>query len=149
MNLYERVGNIHIHTTYSDGTGTFEEIAQAATICHEHGIRLLGNGDVTSMKDAEEKIEIFGVDGVLVGRAACGKPWFFGGDEPEREKRFRIAIEHAKYFEDHYMDHAFFAMRKHLAWYCRGFEGAKEIRARLMQANSAKDVEEILLQKTE
>jgi len=30
MNLYERVGNIHIHTTYSDGTGTFEEIAQAA-----------------------------------------------------------------------------------------------------------------------
>jgi tRNA-dihydrouridine synthase len=43
------------------------------------------------------------------------------------------------------MDHAFFAMRKHLAWYCRGFDGARELRAKLMQTNSATEVETILL----
>ena len=60
--------------------------------------------------------------------------------------RFKVAIEHARLFEERHMEHAFFAMRKHLAWYCRGFDGAKEIRTRLMQANSSADVETILLQ---
>jgi tRNA-dihydrouridine synthase len=42
------------------------------------------------------------------------------------------------------MEHGFFPMRKHLAWYCRGFDGARELRKALMQANSSKDVKKIL-----
>jgi len=129
------------------GQANWDEIGKAAKICKQAGITLLGNGDVRSLEDAKEKIEEYGVDGVLVGRATFGNPWFFGKHEPSQEERFKVAIEHAKYFEENYMDHAFFAMRKHLAWYCKGFDGAREMRSRLMQTTSSKEVKAILLQK--
>ena len=128
------------------GQANWEEIAKAAKLCKGSGTTLLGNGDVKTLQDAKEKIEKYGVDGVLVGRATFGNPWFFSGHEPSKEERFEAAIEHARYFEENHMDHAFFAMRKHLAWYCRGFDGARELRSKLMQTNSAKEVETILLQ---
>ncbi|MFH0838307.1 MAG: tRNA-dihydrouridine synthase [Patescibacteria group bacterium] len=129
------------------GEANWDEIARAAKICRQAGITLLGNGDVRSMEDARNKIKKYGTDGVLVGRSTMGNPWFFGTHEPTQEERFQVAIEHAKYFEDNYMDHAFFAMRKHLSWYCRGFDGARETRVKLMQSNSSDEVEAILLQK--
>lgn len=129
------------------GEANWDEIAKATKICHQAGITLLGNGDVQSLADAKNKIKKYGVDGVLVGRATLGNPWFFSKHEPSQEERFKVAVEHARYFEQNYIDHAFFAMRKHLAWYCRGFNGAREVRARLMQTNSSKEVKAILLQK--
>ena len=38
---------------------------------------LIGNGDVLSLEDGLEKAELSGVDGVMVGRALFGNPWFF------------------------------------------------------------------------
>lgn len=38
---------------------------------------ILGNGDVTSLADGKERARISGVDGVMVGRALFGNPWFF------------------------------------------------------------------------
>jgi len=146
----EKPANITLHgrtlkQMYS-GEANWDEIAKAAKICHESGITLLGNGDIQNMEDAKARIEKYGTDGALIGRAACGNPWFFGSHEPTQEERFQAAIEHAEYFEQNHMEHAFFAMRKHLAWYCRGFDGAREVRTRLMQTNSAAEVKEILLQ---
>ncbi|MBN2306379.1 tRNA-dihydrouridine synthase [Candidatus Peregrinibacteria bacterium] len=129
------------------GEANWDEIAKAARLCKSAGISLLGNGDVRSMDDARKKIKKYGVDGVLVGRATLGNPWFFSNHEPTQEERFKVAIEHARYFEENYMDHAFFAMRKHLFWYCRDFSGAKAVRMQLMQSDSSKEVESILLQK--
>ncbi len=126
------------------GEANWDEIAKAAKLCHSAGITLLGNGDVKSMADANERIEKYGVDGVLVGRATFGNPWFFSDHVPTKNERFEVALEHTKYFEDNFMMHKFFGMRKHLAWYCREFDGAKEVRALLMQANSYADVKNIL-----
>jgi tRNA-dihydrouridine synthase len=39
--------------------------------------RIVGNGDVLSRSDALDKINTFGVDGAMVGRALFGDPWFF------------------------------------------------------------------------
>lgn len=147
----EQPANITLHgrtlkQMYS-GSSNWDEIAKAAKICQSSGISLLGNGDVTSLDDAKKRIKDYGVDGVLVGRATCGNPWFFSDHQPTQEECFKVAIEHARYFEQNYMDHAFFAMRKHLAWYCRGFDGAREVRTKLMQTNSSAEVEAILLQK--
>lgn len=144
----EKPANITLHgrtlkQMYS-GEANWEEIAKAAKICRKAGINFLGNGDVKSFEDAKQKSKEYGVNGVLVGRAACGNPWFFSDYKPSQEDLFKIAIEHAKYFEENHMENAFFAMRKHLAWYCRGFDGAREVRAKLMQANSAREVEMIL-----
>lgn len=126
------------------GEANWEVLGKVAKIVHETDTLFLGNGDIASIEDAREKITKYGTDGALIGRATCGNPWFFSGYEPTTEERFKAAIDHSRYFEEVMMDHAFFAMRKHLAWYCRGFDGAKDVRKNLMQTNNSEEVSAIL-----
>lgn len=125
------------------GEADWDALRGAAKICRESGVLFLGNGDVASISDALEKIELYGVDGVLVGRALMGNPWFFGGKEPNVKMRLKAAKEHAKYFAK-LGDRPFHNIRKHLAWYIKGFEGAKELRMELMKVENYEDVEKIL-----
>ncbi len=122
------------------GEANWEVIGEVAKVVHQTDTLFLGNGDVKSIEDAKEKIKTYGTDGALVGRALCGNPWFFSGHDPTMEDRFKAALDHAQYFEEFSMKHAFFAMRKHLAWYCKGFDGARELRAQLMQTNNSDEV---------
>ena len=127
------------------GKADWEELEKACKVCKESGLAttFLGNGDVTSMEDARMKCEKYGMDGVLVGRAALGSPWFFGDEEPSVEERLKTCLFHAHYFED--LDHIWFHhLRKHLAWYCKGFEGAKELRKELMKVDKAADVDAVI-----
>ncbi len=122
------------------GQANWDALAKAAKICKSSGVSFLGNGDVKSMEDARQKIKDYGVDGVLVGRAVCGNPWFFSEKEPTVKEKLKAAIEHCKYFAK--LNHlSFFNIRKHLGWYCKGFDGAKELRVKLMQAENAEEVE--------
>jgi nifR3 family TIM-barrel protein len=50
-------------------------------------VKIIGNGDVTSIDDAKEKAREFGVDGVMIGRALFGNPWFF---HPLKQVPFRM-----------------------------------------------------------
>ncbi|KKU44930.1 MAG: tRNA-dihydrouridine synthase [Microgenomates group bacterium GW2011_GWC2_46_7] len=143
------------------GSADWEIIGRAAEIVHKQGGHILGNGDVESVEDAKSKIERWGVDGVLIGRAAEGNPGIFAGlEEPTKEQRFAWMVEHAKIYEKIFEDanppspdglrtgtrqeYSFLPVRKHLAWYCRGFPGAVELRSQLMQTNCAQDVREII-----
>lgn len=125
------------------GQADWDEIAKAAKICKAAGVTLLGNGDVSNLEDANQKIRDYGVDGVLVGRATFGNPWFFSGHDPSREERFEVLLEHARYFTELNYVH-FPAIKKHLAWYCKAFPGARELRMHLMQTESLADVEKVI-----
>lgn len=123
------------------GQADWEEIRKSALLCKQAGVSFLGNGDVTSLEDARARCKEYGVDGVLVGRATFGNPWFFSGEMPDLEERLRVMVEHAEYFESlgtHYFPH----IRKHLGWYCKGFDGAKELRKVLTRTDSAAEVSE-------
>lgn len=125
------------------GKADWETLAKVAKIAQAAGISFLGNGDVKSMQDAREKIEQYGVDGVLAGRALFGNPWFFTEREPVTRERLSAAIEHARYFEN--LGHlSFHNIKKHLAWYCKEFEGARELRMKLMLCCNFKDMEKIM-----
>lgn len=50
--------------------------------------KIIGNGDVLSLQDGRQKAELFGVDGVMVGRALFGNPWFF---HPTRRLPLRLS----------------------------------------------------------
>jgi len=145
------------------GSADWEAIGRAAEIVHRRGGKILGNGDVKSIQDAKIKVQNYGVDGVLIGRGAEGNPGVFIESQSSdhsltqgselREQRLAWAVEHAKIFEEIFwqchsdtvtQSRAFMPMRKHLAWYCKGFEGAVELRMKLMQTNSAREVEEIV-----
>ncbi|MBI2634111.1 tRNA-dihydrouridine synthase [Candidatus Peregrinibacteria bacterium] len=129
------------------GRADWETLAKAAEVVHGSGldISFLGNGDVKSPEDARKKIADYGVDGVLVGRATQGAPWFFDGKEPDLKQRLNIALEHATYFAKKsgniFGNSHFFKIRKHLGWYCKGFDGAKELRKNLMTVENVEDVE--------
>ena len=111
---------------------------------------ILGNGDVRNRAEAKGKCAEFGVDGVLIGRAAMGDPWVFrekSGNEVDIGRRARAALKHARLYEKIYGEgerYNFLPMRKHLAWYIKGVEDAKDLRVKLCQTNSSEEVAEIL-----
>ncbi|PIZ76093.1 hypothetical protein COY05_02355 [Candidatus Peregrinibacteria bacterium CG_4_10_14_0_2_um_filter_38_24] len=125
------------------GEANWEVLGKVAKICKKKGVIFLGNGDISSLDEANGKIKKYGCDGVLIGRATNGNPWFFGGKEPSVKNRLSIVKKHVKYFEKlAYLP--FQTLKKHLAWYTKGFEGAKEMRMEFMQAQSGKDIDRII-----
>ena len=128
------------------GEANWQAIAEASQIVHQAntGTRILGNGDVGSLSDAHNKITDFGVDGVLIGRAAFGNPWLFTATEPILSERKLVALEHARYLDTLVTGKGFLRMRKHLLDYIKGSEGAKELRTQLMRVENLQDVERIL-----
>lgn len=144
------------------GEADWSAIARAAEIVHGSGTLLLGNGDVQSLQDAARRVRETGVDGVLVGRAALGAPWFFrdkhrareavngrGSGEleawfPSVDERFDTLLAHARRFESQAGRRQFKRMRKHLGWYCKGFPHAAALRAKMFHVSSVADVESVL-----
>jgi tRNA-dihydrouridine synthase len=127
------------------GFADWDAISKGASIIKESGIIAIGNGDVSSVDDARNKMEAYGLDGVLVGRAAQGNPWIFNSYEATLVEKLEIALEHSRYFSSHFPPQAFVRMRKHLLDYIKGFDGAKDIRVSLMRAGSLEDVESVIL----
>ena len=126
------------------GLADWEAIALGAKRAKEEGVIALGNGDVQSVADAKERCAQYGVDGVLIGRAAFGNPWLFAEHEATFEERCAVALEHARYAWKLTPDTRFLRMRKHLLDYITGHEGAKELRVQLMHAKTLADVEAVL-----
>lgn len=109
---------------------------------------IIGNGDVVSIEDGRKKIKESGCDGVMVGRGIFGNPWFFSGkilaNIPPKE-RLEVMLEHAVAFNKFLGDVKNFAiMKKHFKAYVSGWDGAKELRVKLMESNDLSDVEKIV-----
>lgn len=109
---------------------------------------IFGNGDVSSLDEAYQKVQETGCDGVMVGRGIFGNPWFFNKEinkeDLDTKEILRVLLEHTKLYEELLPDKNFSIMKKHFKAYVSGWDGAKELRLELMDANSAKEVEEIL-----
>ena len=124
---------------------------------------IAGNGDVSSREDALLKIKESGADGAMVGRGIFGNPWFFSvsqrpglktqerpglneviGLSPTTEEKLNALVEHTKLFEELCEYKNFSVMKKHYKAYCHGFDGAKELRIKLMEAESGEEVENLI-----
>src|ERR1035437_7201510 len=143
-------------------TAKWEYIKKIKKLIDKSGknILLIGNGDVVDLKDAESKALEYGCDGVMIGRGVFGNPWFFssenlcpsptlGEDFGVRsvEEKLKVLIEHTQIFDEKLLKpkHKNFAtMKKHFKAYVNGFEGAKELRVKLMETENAKQVEKII-----
>jgi len=112
---------------------------------------ILGNGDVTDLEDAQKKVDETGCDGIMLGRAIFGNPWLFSHSQEYKnkevsiEERLNVLVEHTKLFEELLGDTKNFAvMKKHYKAYVNGWDGAKELRSKLMDAKDASEVESIV-----
>lgn len=147
------------------GEADWSAIARAAAMAKGTGTLLCGNGDLHSLDDVMSRVRETGVDGVLVGRAVLGAPWFFRSKERARlfarepnrfcaegcsevgislDQRFAVLLDHARQFEAFCGQRQFHRMRKHLGWYCKGFPHAAALRARMFRLSSVKELEAVL-----
>ncbi|MCG2620426.1 tRNA dihydrouridine synthase DusB [Arthrobacter sp. I2-34] len=107
-------------------------------------IPVLGNGDIWSAEDAVRMVEQTGVDGVVIGRGCQGRPWLFGDLQAAFEgtgRRFRPGLKevadsfyrHAELLVEYFEDEgkALRDIRKHVAWYFKGYMVGGELRAAL------------------
>lgn len=119
-------------------------------------IPVIGNGDVKTAQDVLEMMKQTGCDGVMVGRAALGNPWFFNeavslfheGKSPSTPSISQRIIGCRKHFDHMLQWHGEKAgtnlMRKHFGWYIRGFDGASYVRKSLVSALDKKEMISIL-----
>jgi nifR3 family TIM-barrel protein len=119
---------------------------------------VLGNGDIFSAAVALAMVSSTGCDGVVVGRGCLGRPWLFGDLEaafagrelPEPPSLRRVAAtmrRHAVLLQEHMgPDKGIRDMRKHIAWYLKGFPVGSDLRRRLGLVNSLDELDELLTQ---
>lgn len=153
--LAEKPAVITIHgrtkKEMSEVDAHWDVIKYAAEIAKGSGTLMIGNGDVKNLKDGIQKAEESGVDGIMVGRAIFGSPWIFNKekniDDVPLKERFKIMVEHTKLFEKELSSKeikGFHVMKKHYKAYVSGFDGAKELRTKLMEAGNSCEVEKIV-----
>lgn len=114
---------------------------------------IFGNGDVRSLKEARALARKTGLDGIMIGRATVGNPWFFSEHVPNQKERLSAIIEHAEIFERLYKKNLsgkpgrfknFHNIKKYFKGYATGFAGAKTLRDRLMQVKSIAEVRKLV-----
>ncbi len=131
------------------GLADWEQIQKAATLIHQTDTLILGNGDIKSYDQALQYSTKYEIDGVLIGRASFGHPTVFNKKAHNSQLTAissKIALEHAQIYEQTFQNqerYSFLPMRKHLGWYIKGFENAKQVRIKLMQVNSSDEVKEV------
>lgn len=123
------------------------------------GVQVLGNGDIWSARDALAMVEETGCSGVVVGRGCLGRPWLFAelaaafAGQPipaapslaEVAKTFR---RHAVLLSEHFDDElrACRDIRKHVAWYFKGFSVPHHIRVGLAEVGSFAQMDDLIAQ---
>jgi nifR3 family TIM-barrel protein len=121
-------------------------------------VPVLGNGDIWSADDALRMVRETGADGVVVGRGCLGRPWLFGDLSAAFNGEIRKAMptlgevaaafrRHAELlveFFDGDEDRACRDIRKHVAWYFKGYAVGGELRASLATVQSLAMMDDLL-----
>jgi nifR3 family TIM-barrel protein len=148
---------LHARTAadYYSGTADWSAIARLKEALD---VPVLGNGDVWSAEDALAMVASTGCDGVVVGRGCQGRPWLFadlaaafaGSDErvrPTLGDVARVLRRHTVLLAEYYAGdegRACREMRKHMAWYLKGYVVGGELRARLAMISSLAELDALL-----
>jgi nifR3 family TIM-barrel protein len=145
------------HDMYS-GQADWQAIARLKEELAPLGTPVLGNGDIWTAADALRMVEVTGADGVVVGRGCLGRPWLFGhlvaafrGDplpaEPRLDEVLRTLRRHAQLLcADFGEVKGCRDIRKHMAWYLKGFRVPQPIRQSLGTVATLAEMDALLAQ---
>jgi len=133
----------------SDVPARWERVKRAVQIRNEIGATtlIIGNGDVESIADARRRAGETGCDSVMLGRAIFGNPWLFSGrsDSPSPQEKIEALLAHLKLFDELLGDVSNYAtMKKHFKAYISGWDGAKDLRIRLMETTNLEEARRLL-----
>jgi tRNA-dihydrouridine synthase B len=111
-------------------------------------IPVLANGDIVALDDIRDCLAQSGADGVMIGRGACGRPWFIRqavhfvktgeilASPPIAEQHAIIRSHFDAMLEHHGEDRGIRNFRKHVAWYSEGMAGSAAFRQRVYTLDS-------------
>lgn len=149
--------SLHGRTVAQAYSGDADWSAIAALKEAVRTIPVLGNGDIWSAEDALEMVRRTGCDGVVVGRGCLGRPWLFadlaaafaGSAARVAPTLGEVAATlrlHAEYLVEFYGDELRGCrdIRKHIAWYLKGFPAGSTLRNRLALVDSLAALDELL-----
>ncbi len=140
-----------------EGKSDWSKITELVEHLAPTGVPVLGNGDIWSGLDAINMMSQTGCAGVVVGRGCLGRPWLFAdlvaafnGEQsrvnPNLFEVRKVMLRHGQllveYFENE--DRAMRDIRKHMAWYLKGFSVPREIRSSLGMVSSLDEMEQLL-----
>ena len=119
------------------------------------GVPLIINGGLNSAQIAKEALDYTGTDGVMIAQASLGNPFIFREIQAALHnqsiplqsfnERVTVALEHARLMvETKGEKYGIVEMRKHLAWYFKGFPNVSQLRSKLVTINSLAELEPLL-----
>ncbi|HHU11550.1 MAG TPA: tRNA dihydrouridine synthase DusB [Intrasporangiaceae bacterium] len=148
---------LHARTAAQSYSGTADWSAIARLKETVTTIPVLGNGDIWSADDAVDMVRRTGCDGVVVGRGCLGRPWLFtdlAAAFAGRSLRVRPSLgevsevlrRHTVYLAEFYGDEfrACRDIRKHIAWYLKGFPAGSHVRAQLGLVDSLESLDALI-----
>ncbi|MEO8261848.1 MAG: tRNA dihydrouridine synthase DusB [Pseudolysinimonas sp.] len=154
---------LHARTAAEFYSGTADWSAIAKLKETVTSVPVLGNGDIWSADDALRMVAETGCDGVVVGRGCLGRPWLFGDlaaafdpstgsgtarIEPTLGEVAAAFKRHAELLVEFFdgEDRACRDIRKHVAWYFKGYAVGGELRAALATSESLQQIDDLLAQ---
>lgn len=148
---------LHGRTAAQAYSGQADWSAIAALVAHVD-IPVLGNGDIWEAADALRMVADTGCAGVIVGRGCLGRPWLFrdlaaafsGGAAltlPTLGEVAAVMGRHAELLSELMGEHRGMRdMRKHMAWYLKGFPVGGQLRASFGTVSTLAGLDELLAQ---
>lgn len=121
-----------------------------AEIKQNINIPMFANGDIDTPEKAKWVREYTGAEGVMIGRAAVGKPWIFrqikeGMEEPTPELIKEVVLEHFDQMIKHYDKYGAIVFRKNLHSYSKaGYQGASVFRNDVNRIEDPKEMREVV-----
>ena len=131
------------------GVADWDAIAKVKS---QLSIPVIANGDITDGESAVRCKKWTGADGIMIGRACFGNPWFFadainafaGNDSYERPPladRINVAVRHFELAREDKGEHiACLEARKHFAWYLRGVAYANYYKEQISSIGKMDDI---------
>ncbi len=112
---------------------------------------IIGNGDVMSLAEGRELAEKYGIDGIMIGRGVFADPFVFADKSPwasyTKEQRLALYRKHVELFAETYKkgERKLHSLNKFCKIYVNGFDGAKELREKLMSVRSTDELLALLV----
>ncbi|MFO7691460.1 MAG: tRNA dihydrouridine synthase DusB [Vicinamibacterales bacterium] len=144
------IAAIAIHgRTRACGYGGHAEYDTVRAVKREVTIPVIANGDIRTPEQALEVLEHTGADGLMIGRAAQGRPWIFREIRSLLERGVRLPEPGTGEVRDIILGHLdalhrFYGeargvrtARKHLGWYLADRPGGEELRRRIVRVDEA------------
>lgn len=119
-------------------------------------IPVIGNGDINSPQCAQDRLQQYGVDGVMIGRAILGNPWLLNSVHqyletgkivplPEVMQIKDMMLRHLRLLVAYYGERGGMAIsRKHISWYVKSLYDAKRFREQYTKLNTLSEAENLI-----